>query len=280
MVFRGDKKVSYQKQVYIMPAQFISGECQCQDQPRTASSSSLQACARARIFGRLRQIYIQTTTGSSMSNSLRTLLLVLGFTVLAPAAMAAGDAGRGEKLATTCAACHGADGNSPAPTFPKLAGLGEKYLTKQLVDIKTKVRVVPEMTGLLDNLSDQDLADLAAYYAGKPLQLAGARKLEVQLNSGAKEDALVLGERLYRAGNATTQTPACSGCHSPRGLGNDPASFPRLSGQYAEYIEKQLRDFRAGNRVNDGEAQVMRKVAEHLSDAEIVALANYIAGLH
>jgi cytochrome c553 len=215
-----------------------------------------------------------------MSNSLRTFLLVLGLTSVIPAALAAGDAAKGEKLAATCAACHGADGNSPAPSFPKIAGLGEKYITKQLVDIKTKVRVVPEMTGLLDNSSEQDLADMAAFFAGKPLQLAGAKKLEVQMNSGGKIDALVLGERLYRAGNIATKTPACTGCHSPKGLGNEPAAFPRLSGQYAQYIEKQLRDFRGGNRVNDGEAQVMRKVAENLSDSEITALANYIAGLN
>jgi cytochrome c553 len=215
-----------------------------------------------------------------MSTSFRTLLLVLGLITLAPAALAAGDAAKGEKLAGTCAACHGADGNSPAPTFPKIAGLGEKYLTKQLVDIKTKVRVIPEMTGLLDSSSAQDLADMAAFFASKPLQLAGAKKLDVQVNSGAKVNTLVLGERIYRAGNASTKTPACSGCHSPRGLGNEPAAYPRLSGQYAQYIEKQLRDFRAGNRVNDGDAQVMRKVAENLNDAEIVSLANYIAGLN
>lgn len=215
-----------------------------------------------------------------MSYSFRTFWLILGLSALAPAALAAGDAARGEKLAGTCAACHGADGNSPAPTFPKIAGLGEKYITKQLVDIKTKVRVVPEMTGLLDNSSAQDLADMAAFFASKPLQLAGAKKLEVQVNSGVKVNALGLGEQVYRAGNAATKTPACTGCHSPRGLGNEPAGYPRLSGQYAQYIEKQLRDFRAGSRVNDGDAQVMRKVAENLNEAEIVALANYIAGLH
>ena len=215
-----------------------------------------------------------------MSNSLRTFLLVLGFASLAPAAFAAGDAARGESLVTVCAGCHGADGNSPAPNFPKLAGLGEKYITKQLNDIKTGVRVIPEMTGLLNNSSAQDLADMAAYFSGKPLQLSGAQKLKVRLNSGVEVDALELGENTYRAGNASTSTPACTGCHSPRGQGNAPAGFPRISGQHAQYIEKQLRDFRAGARVNDGEAQIMRKAAEHLSDAEIVALANYIAGLN
>ncbi|MBC6904135.1 cytochrome c4 [Saccharophagus sp. K07] len=215
-----------------------------------------------------------------MSNSFRTILLVLGLSALAPTALAAGDAARGETLVAVCAACHGADGNSPAPNFPKIAGLGEKYITKQLVDIKTGVRVVPEMTGLLNDFSQQDLADMAAFFAGKGMQLSGAQALQVRVNSGVEVDALELGEKIYRAGNLETNTPACTGCHSPRGLGNDPAGFPRLSGQYAQYIEKQLRDFRAGNRVNDSDAQIMRKVAEHLSDAEIVALANYIAGLN
>lgn len=215
-----------------------------------------------------------------MSYSLCKFLLIFGIAALAPAVLAAGDAAKGEKLAATCAACHGADGNSSAPNFPKIAGLGEKYITKQLIEIKSGVRVVPEMTGLLNNHSEQDMADMAAYFAGKPMQLAGAKALEVQTNSGGKVDALALGEKVYRAGNASTATPACTGCHSPRGLGNDPAVFPRLGGQHAQYIEKQLRDFRAGNRVNDGEAQIMRKVAENLSDAEIIALANFISGLN
>jgi cytochrome c553 len=215
-----------------------------------------------------------------MSNSLRTFLLVLGFATLAPVAYAAGDAARGETLVAVCAACHGADGNSPVPSFPKLAGLGERYMTKQLEDIKSGARVVPEMTGLLINSSSQDMADMSAFYAAKPMQLSGAKELAVRVNSGAEVDALGLGEKIYRAGNSETGAPACTGCHSPRGLGNDPAFYPRLSGQFAEYIEKQLRDFRGGKRLNDGEAQVMRKAAEHLSDAEILALANYIAGLN
>jgi len=215
-----------------------------------------------------------------MSNSLRIFLLTLGFAALAPAAHAAGDAARGESLVATCAACHGADGNSPAPNFPKLAGLGERYITKQLSDIKSGVRVVPEMTGLLNDFGAQDFADMAAFYSAKPIQLAGAKELKVRINSGVEVDALELGEKVYRAGNLASQTPACTGCHSPRGQGNAPAAFPRLSGQHAQYIEKQLRDFRSGARVNDGEAQIMRKAAEHLSDAEIVALANYIAGLN
>lgn len=215
-----------------------------------------------------------------MKNLLHTLLLASGLAILAPSVMAAGDPARGEALVGVCAACHGADGNSPVPNFPKLAGIGEKYLLKQLQDIKHGDRVVVEMTGLLDNLSEADLADMAAFYDAQALQLAGAKPLKVKTNNSEEVDGLALGEKIYRGGNLETMVPSCAGCHSPRGLGNEPAGYPRLSGQYADYIAKQLRDFRAGNRANDGEAKVMRKVAEHLSDAEILALANYIAGLN
>ena len=93
-------------------------------------------------------------------------------------------------------------------------------------------------------------------------------------------DALTLGERVYRAGNPATGVPACTGCHAPDGKGNAPAGFPRLSGQHADYTEKQLRAWRAGDRLNDGDSMIMRSVAERLSDAESKALANYIAGLN
>lgn len=214
-----------------------------------------------------------------MNNVLRNLLVVIGITA-APWVGAAGDPAKGEKLVAVCAACHGADGNSATPNFAKLAGLGEKYLLKQLKDIKSKARPVVEMTGLLDNSSEADLADMAAYYDSKKLQLSGAKAVEVKLNSSELVDGLVLGEKIYRGGNIETKVAACTGCHSPRGLGNEPAGYPRLGGQHAQYIEKQLRDFRAGNRYNDTDAQIMRKVAEHMSDAEIIALANYIAGLN
>jgi cytochrome c553 len=129
-------------------------------------------------------------------------------------------------------------------------------------------------------MEDQDLQDIAAYYNSQAIQLSGAREMQVQLNSGIMVDSLPLGERVWRSGNLNTGVPACTGCHTPSGLGNDPAGFPRLSGQYAEYIEKQLRDFRAGNRINDGDSMMMRLVAERMSDAEIKAVANFISGLH
>ena len=211
---------------------------------------------------------------------LKSLLMssLLAFPVAVVAA--GGSIAKGESLSAECTACHGSDGNSPAPSFPTIAGLGEKYLLKQLQDIKSEARVVPEMAGLLDNKSEQSLADLAAYYAAQSMKLTGSKEMQVRINSGAKVDGLELGERLYRAGNLETNVPSCSGCHSPTGQGNAPAGFPRLGGQHADYIVKQLKAFRAGERTNDGDSQVMRSIAKHMSDAEIEAVANYIAGLN
>ena len=197
--------------------------------------------------------------------------------VIASLSLAAGNADSGKSKAATCAACHGSDGNSPAPAFPKIAGLGEKYLLKQLLDIKSGARSVPEMTGMLDGFNEQDLADLAAHYDAQPLQL-----------SGAKETKLELGERVYRGGNVATGVPACIGCHSPSGNGNTPAGYPALGGQFPTYIAKQLRAFRtaahdaedASGRSNDGDAAVMRGVAARMTDQEIDAVANFIGGLN
>lgn len=215
-----------------------------------------------------------------MKNIFKQAMIAVGFIAAAQGALAAGDPAAGESKVAVCSACHGADGNSPAPNYPKLAGLGEKYLTKQMHDIKSGTRKVPEMTGLLDAFSDQDMEDIAAYFNSKPLQLAGAKPMKVLVNSGIEVDALELGEKIFRAGNSDVGVPACTGCHSPRALGNGPAGYPRLSGQHAEYLETQLRAFRAGERVNDGDQQTMRQVTQHLSDSEIKALANYISGLN
>ncbi len=193
-----------------------------------------------------------------------------------------GDPEEGKNIANSagCAGCHGADGNSPAPTFPKIAGIGSKYIVKQLQDIRDGKRVVVEMDGLIDDYDDDEFKDLAAYYSSQTLQLAGAKPLEVKVNAGIKVDALKLGARVYRAGNQETNVPSCMGCHSPRGLGNEPAGFPRIGGQYSEYIAKQLRAFRDGERTNDGDSAIMRQVAKNMTNAEIDAVANYIAGLN
>ena len=200
--------------------------------------------------------------------------LLLGCTSLALAAVAPkGDAAAGEEKSVTCAACHGADGNSVAPSFPKLAGQGEKYLLKQMQDIRDGARPVPTMAGQVDNMSDQDLADIAAYYAS-------------QTSTGAQTDPelLELGERIYRSGIIERNVAACTACHSPTGKGNAPAGFPALAGQHAEYTAGQLRAYRQGyedeaGRTNDGDTRIMRTTAFGLSDGEIEAVSSYVAGL-
>ena len=215
-----------------------------------------------------------------MYKTVKQVFMAAFLVVSAQAAVAEGNPEAGKAKTLVCAACHGADGNSPAPNFPKLAGLGEKYLYKQLTDIKEGRRNVLEMTGMLTSMSDQDLKDIAAYFDSQTIQLSGAKPLKVLTNSGQEVDALALGEKVFRAGNKKTSVAACMGCHSPTGQGNDPAGFPRLSGQHPEYIEKQLRAFRAGERTNDGEQSTMRQVAANLSDAELKAVANFVAGLN
>jgi cytochrome c553 len=207
----------------------------------------------------------------------RTAVLLV--TVILPFSLAAdGDALAGKDKTVVCVACHANDGNSTWGGYPKIAGLGEKYLVKQIKDIKTGTRTVAEMTGMLDQLSDQDIADIAAYYNSQTRQVTGATVNSRQLT---------LGEKIYRGGNLETSVPACTGCHSPSGNGNAPAGYPALGGQHAEYIAKQLRAFRTGAhdiedpsaRLND-EVKVMRGVAARLNDQEIDAIANYISGLH
>ncbi len=184
-------------------------------------------------------------------------------------ATAQGDAAAGEGKVAVCAACHGANGNSQLGSNPKLAGQGERYTLKQLRDIKSGIRVVPLMTGLLDNMDDQDLMDIAAFYATQEITL-----------QGADPELVPLGEQIYRSGISDLGVAACSACHSPTGSGVAQAGFPALGGQHAEYIAKQMRDFRSGARDNDGDAAPMRIVSERLTDAEIEALASYVSGLN
>ncbi|MFT6253841.1 MAG: cytochrome c553 [Granulosicoccus sp.] len=212
--------------------------------------------------------------------SIAAIVFSMSSTAMASDDVTPGDPEVGKALSASCAACHGNDGNSPAPSFPKIAGLGENYLYKQLQDIQSGSRAIVAMTGQLNGKSDQDLRDLAAYFDSQTLQIAGAKEAKVRVNAGIEVDALTLGEQVYRAGNSEVGIPSCMGCHSPRGLGNAPAGYPRLGGQYAEYIALQLRSFRAGERTNDGDSKIMRSVAEHMSDAEIDSVANYISGLN
>lgn len=201
-----------------------------------------------------------------MNKLIVSLLLTLG---LVGVAHAAGDAKAGQAKAAVCGACHGADGNSMAPNFPKLAGQGERYLLKQMHDIKDGKRTVLEMTGLLTNLSDEDLADIAAYFSSQNGSV------------GAADPKLVAqGEALFRGGKLAEGMPACTGCHNPAGQGNAEAGFPHLGGQHAAYTAKQLTAFREGERTNDGDAMIMRSIAGKLSNKDIAAISSYIEGLH
>ncbi|CAD5203014.1 c-type cytochrome [Pseudomonas sp. FEN] len=201
-----------------------------------------------------------------MNKLIVSLLLTVGITGLAHAA---GDAKAGQAKAAVCGACHGPDGNSMAPNFPKLAGQGERYLTKQMQDIKSGKRTVLEMTGLLTNLSDQDLSDIAAYFSSQSGSV------------GAADPKVVArGEELFRGGKLDQGMPSCTGCHSPNGAGNAAAGFPHLGGQHAQYVAKQLTDFREGNRTNDGDTKIMQSIAAKLSNKDIEAVSSYVQGLH
>ena len=206
---------------------------------------------------------------------LERLIIVVLFAGLSSAASAAGDAAQGEARSATCAACHGADGNSVAGAFPKLAGQNERYLIKQLMDIQSGVRAVPQMAGQTDDMSPQDMENLAAFYAAQTITLGQA-----------KADLVELGERIYRAGLQDKGVAACTACHSPTGQGNGPAGYPALGGQHAEYVASQLAAFRLGadqpekGRINDGDTRIMRDIASRLSDLEIDAVSSYISGLH
>jgi len=200
-----------------------------------------------------------------MNKLLISLLVSLGITGVAHAA---GDPAAGQQKTAVCAACHGADGNSIAPNFPKLAGQNENYLFKQLKEIKGGMRTVPEMTGMLDAMSEQDLADIAAYFASRSVQIGQA-----------SADLVAAGEAIYRAGVAEKGLAACTACHAPNGQGNNAARFPALTGQNATYIESSLKKFAASERSNDPSG-MMRDIAVKLSDAEIKAVAQYIQGLY
>jgi len=178
-----------------------------------------------------------------------------------------GDAAKGQAASAICAACHGPDGNSVITANPVLAGQHPEYLYKQLANFKSGERKNPIMAMQVANLSEADMRNLAAYFSTqKPKQ-------------GVAHDAELVnaGKKLYRGGNAADGVAACAGCHSPDGAGI-PIQYPRVKGQHPEYTIAQLKAFRAGERGNDPNA-MMRGVAARLSDKQIEAVAEYIAGL-
>jgi cytochrome c553 len=205
-------------------------------------------------------------------------ILALAVTLGAVAATGAeppfkGDAAKAQAMVNqVCAACHAADGNSQIVVNPKLAGQIPEYLYKQLTNFKAAAgkkaeRDNPVMAGMVAGLTPEDMRNLSAYYSGQAAK-AGAAK---------SKDLVALGQKIYRGGIASKGVAACASCHGPNAAGM-PAQYPRLSGQHAEYLEAQLKAFRSGERANDPNGS-MRGVADKLSDREIQAAADYIAGL-
>ncbi|QTR50480.1 c-type cytochrome [Candidatus Thiothrix anitrata] len=202
-----------------------------------------------------------------MKKVLTFVLTGLAISVAASAWAEGGNAEAGKTKSATCAACHGMDGNSTNPEWPKLAGQHANYLVKQLANFKDDARVNATMSPMAKPLSEQDMADLAAYYSSQAVKLGEADQAKV-----------ALGEQIYKGGNNATGVAACAACHGPTGTGNPASNFPALKGQHAAYTKAQLNHFRKGDRANDA-GKMMRNIAAGMTDAEIEAVAEYIAGL-
>ncbi len=191
--------------------------------------------------------------------------------VISVQAIAEGDPSAGQAKSAICAACHGADGNSAIPNWPKLAGQHADYMVRQVALIKSGARTVPEMLGIVASMSDQDIQDISAWFSS-------------QTNNGgvADEATAVLGQRIYNAGNLESGVPACMSCHGPAGAGNPLAGYPALAGQHSMYISKMLTGFRMGFNWGDDDrpSEVMNGAALQLTKDEIEAVASYIQGLY
>lgn len=198
----------------------------------------------------------------------RSVVVLSGCLWLVTAGQAADKPAQVPKLVTqVCAACHGADGNSAVAMYPKLAGQHAAYLNKQLSDFKSGQRKNPVMTPIAATLSKEDMAQLSTYFNAQTPKLGTAK-------SNGHGSA---GEKIYQAGIAGLNVPACASCHGPAGAGI-PVQFPRLAGQHADYTVAQLKLFRSGERGNDP-ASMMRMVAAKMSDQDMAAVADYIQGL-
>jgi len=205
---------------------------------------------------------------SLLALSLFAAFTAMGTSALAaePAAPAKADLVKGaEKSAQVCAACHTADGSRGAPANPILQGQHADYLVKQLTEFKAGKRANAIMSGMAAALTPEDMKNVAAFYESKAAKPGFSKS----------KDTVALGEKIYRGGIAAKQVPACAGCHSPTGAGI-PAQYPRIGGQHTDYTEAQLTTFRSGQRANSAQ---MVSIAAKLSDVEIKAVADYIAGL-
>ncbi len=182
---------------------------------------------------------------------------------------AGGDPVAGKEKAAQCASCHGPDGNSPNPAWPKLAGQHADYLVKQLWYFEHGERENATMKPMASVLDEQGREDVAAYYASQKTTIGEA-----------DPELVVLGERIYRTGNPDSGVAPCMGCHGPSGAGNPAALYPALRGQHAQYIENQMHGFAEGKRVNENAKKMMQILASRMTNREIRAVASYIQGLH
>lgn len=198
-------------------------------------------------------------------------LILAGITMLflmSGAAMA-GDAAAGKTKSAACGGCHGFDGNSPIPAYPKLAGQNEAYIVKQIHDFKANTdRQNAIMMGMAAGLSDEDAADIGAYFQAQSVKEAAV----------FEADKIAAGRELYKGGDLQKGIPACQACHGPEGAGTAGIGYPQLGGQYVEYTLAQLKAFKDGSRKND-DKMLMRSIVEKLSEDDMVAVANYIASL-
>jgi len=199
----------------------------------------------------------------------KIFISLLALFAVSGTSQAAGDAEAGKAKAQVCFSCHGVNGNSVNPAWPKLAGQHPGYIAKQLADFKAgDERNDPLMLGQVMSMSPQDMADLAAFFA-RQKPVAGS----------ADEAKLAMGEKIYRGGNKATGVSACMACHGPTGAGNPAAKYPMLGGQHAAYTVKTLKDFRSGMRKNDP-GKMMQNITARMTDAEIEAVSSYMQGLH
>lgn len=190
------------------------------------------------------------------------------FFLMSGAAMA-GDAVAGKTKSAACGGCHGMDGNSPIPTYPKLAGQNEAYIVKQVKDFKANTdRQNAIMMGMVAAVSEEDAADIGAYFQAQSIKQAAV----------FEADKIAAGRELYKGGDLQKGIPACQACHGPEGAGTAGIGYPQLGGQYVEYTLAQLKAFKDGSRKND-DKMLMRSIVEKLSDEDMVAVANYLASL-
>jgi cytochrome c553 len=191
---------------------------------------------------------------------------------------ASGDPVAGKEKSAICAACHAADGNSTIPAWPKIAGQHEDYLYQQLLDFKSGKRENPQMLPILIPFNEEDLSNIAAFYASQT-QTQGTASKTITINGEELDAKIIDAEYMYRVGNPDNGLSACMACHGPNGAGNPAAKFPAINGQHAEYTATTLKAYKSEARANDPNS-IMRSIASKMTNEDIELIANYLQGLY